>query len=282
MNNVDPRTFRLAAVDLDGTLLGPDNRVSDENKDALRRLQVGGASVVLASGRHYQSILPYAREIPGVAWILSAQGGEVSDIERKTVLFQHFLERSVAQRAFALGQQHGFSVVIYGVDDVFVSTDDQGGPFYANLSGHIPKRRPAALLFDRDIFKIVWIGEKVRIDNLTTLSALDDLVATKVRTHQKIFEILPPNVSKGVGMAALAGHLGISTADAVAFGDAENDIPLFEWAGVSVAMPHGWPTAQRHATAIGPEGPPETALARAVDLALSGSLESQPKKAKIA
>jgi hydroxymethylpyrimidine pyrophosphatase-like HAD family hydrolase len=80
----------------------------------------------------------------------------------------------------------------------------------------------------------------------------------------------------------LAEHLGISTAETVAFGDADNDIPLFEWAGVSVAMPHGWPTAQRHATAIGPEGPPETALARAVDLALSGSLESQPKKAKIA
>src|SRR3954464_4077667 len=99
INNADSRPFRLAAVDLDGTLLGPDLQISTENKDALRRLQDAGASVVLASGRHYQSMIPFAREIPGVAWILSAQGGEVSDLERKKILFQRFLERSLAQQA---------------------------------------------------------------------------------------------------------------------------------------------------------------------------------------
>jgi Cof subfamily protein (haloacid dehalogenase superfamily) len=230
---------------------------------------------VLASGRHYESIIPFARELHGVEWILSAQGGEVSDVDRRTIVFQRFLDRALAESSFALGQKEGFSVVIYGVDDIFVSAEDRGDKFYSNLSGRIPVRRPVAQLFEQPIFKIIWVGEGVSIDRLTTLTALDDLRATKVRTHQKIFEILPPDVSKGVGMAALADRLGISAAQAVAFGDAENDIPLFEWAGTSIAMPHGWPTAQKHATAIGPEASPETAFARAVDLALSGNLAAK-------
>ena len=53
------------------------------------------------------------------------------------------------------------------------------------------------------------------------------------------------------------------------FGDVENDIPMFEWAGVSVAMAHGWPLALRKAKCVAPDGVPETALARAVDLVLS-------------
>ena len=55
---------------------------------------------------------------------------------------------------------------------------------------------------------------------------------------------------------------------AVAFGDGENDVPMFDWAGMSVAMPHGWPLALARAKLIAPADPPETALARGVELIL--------------
>jgi HAD superfamily hydrolase (TIGR01484 family) len=55
---------------------------------------------------------------------------------------------------------------------------------------------------------------------------------------------MPAEVSKGSALATLALRLGIPPATAVVFGDGENDIPMFEWAGMSVAMPHGWPLAR--------------------------------------
>jgi len=51
----------------------------------------------------------------------------------------------------------------------------------------------------------------------------------------------------------------------VVFGDGENDIPMFAWAGTSVAMPHGWPAALKNASIVAPVGPPETALARGIE-----------------
>ena len=44
------------------------------------------------------------------------------------------------------------------------------------------------------------------------------------------------DITKGSGLAFLAGRLGIEQARVVAFGDAENDIELLEWAGYGVAV----------------------------------------------
>ena len=74
------RSVRLAAIDLDGTLLGPDLKISTENRSAVRRLADAGLEVVLASGRHYRAILPYALQLPEVKWIVSSQGGETPSV----------------------------------------------------------------------------------------------------------------------------------------------------------------------------------------------------------
>src|SRR4051812_17882587 len=48
--------MRLAFIDLDGTLLGPDSRVSKENAAAVKRLREAGYTIVFASGRHQRNI----------------------------------------------------------------------------------------------------------------------------------------------------------------------------------------------------------------------------------
>ena len=85
------KQFKLAAIDLDGTLLGPDHAISEANVPAVRRLQTAGAQVVLASGRHYNSMHKYVESLPGVQWMVSCQGGEVSDAGRTTILSRQFL-----------------------------------------------------------------------------------------------------------------------------------------------------------------------------------------------
>jgi hydroxymethylpyrimidine pyrophosphatase-like HAD family hydrolase len=76
---------------------------------------------------------------------------------------------------------------------------------------------------------------------------------------------MPSGITKATGLQSLATHLKISPADAVVFGDADNDIPMFQWAGLSVAMAHSWPTAIANASLTSAAGPPETALARAIN-----------------
>ncbi len=261
--------FKLAAIDLDGTLLGPTQLISEENVRAVQDLQAAGAQVVLASGRHYDSMRKYADMLRGVEWIVSSQGGEVCDLQRATVLCREFLPESEAEKALETGRSLGFSTVAYTAEKVFTESEwDDGLDFYVNLAGLRPVEIKRAELLKHEIFKVIWIGTAEKLTKAT-----EEMPATSlqvVRTNKRFLELMPADVSKGTALEVLASHLRINAADAVVFGDGENDIPMFEWAGTSVAMPHGWPLALKKATCVAPDGADETALARAVEMVLSG------------
>jgi Cof subfamily protein (haloacid dehalogenase superfamily) len=265
------KRFKLAAMDLDGTLLGPDHTISAANALAVRRLQAAGAQVVLASGRHYTSMYKYVALLPGVQWVVSCQGGEVSDAGRTTILSRKFLPSAEVARITEAGHTRGFSTVSYTVEGVFTdSASDFEMDFYTDLAGHRPVVLPGSELLARDIFKVIWMGEPADLSQVTLADVISPQMQTvqAVRTNARFLEFMPADVSKGFALATLASHLGIQPAAAVAFGDGENDIPMFQWAGMSVAMPHGWPLARARAKRVAPEGPAETALARGVDLIL--------------
>ena len=69
-------------MDLDGTLPGPDGGVSPANLEAADRLQRSGARVVLSCGRHFRRMLPHAKKVPKIEWLVSSQGGGVSSVVR--------------------------------------------------------------------------------------------------------------------------------------------------------------------------------------------------------
>lgn len=261
--------LRLAAIDLDGTLLGPDLTISRENRRAVESLQQAGAEVVIATGRHYDSIRPIAERLPDIRWIVSVQGAEVSNAGREAILRRVFLENADAREVIELGHQLGFSAMIYTPDGILTeSVNGTDLTFYRDLTGRVPVNTDRAALLQERIHKIVWVGEPVRIANLRTISDLDTLAIQKVHTHARLFEFMPHDVNKGAALEVLAAHLGIAPQEVAAFGDAENDISMFQWAGQSVAMAHGWPAAKASAGRVTPDGPEETAFARAVEMIL--------------
>jgi Cof subfamily protein (haloacid dehalogenase superfamily) len=267
--SIRTNAFRLAALDLDGTLLGPDLTISSENLAAVQTLRSMGTEIVIASGRHYISTLPYAQQVPGVRWLVTSQGGEVSNLAHTQVLHRAFIEPATAQKVLTLSQALGFTTVAYTPEEIFtLSPNSPELKLYTHLEGRVPVYLNPAELAAKNLFKIFWIAPPERLDPLPSRPDVMALPLQKVRSHTHVFEFVPEHVSKGAGLDALTKHLGINPADAAVFGDAENDIPMFEWAGVSAAMPHGWKAALAKATLIAPAGPRETAFARAITAAL--------------
>jgi Cof subfamily protein (haloacid dehalogenase superfamily) len=259
---------KLAAVDLDGTLLGPSGQISPENLRAVQRLQAAGTQVVLASGRHFISMQKYTDALPSMQWVISCQGGDVSSARRDLVLSRTFLPATHFREVFELGCSMGLTSLAYSVDGVYtVPGQSSGLDFYTNLAGYSPRQVQAREFLDLPIFKIIWITE-TEADLDKVLGQMDPVTARLqiVRTHKRLLEFMPIGVSKGSALKILAERLAVRPAEVVTFGDGDNDVPMFEWSGLSVAMPHGWPAAIRQATHTAPPGPPETAFARGVDM----------------
>jgi Cof subfamily protein (haloacid dehalogenase superfamily) len=265
----------MAAIDLDGTLLSHDTQISPENKSAVQRLQAAGVQVVLASGRHYKNMLRYAEQLPGVQWIISCQGCELCNLDRSEILTTEALPVATVKETLDKGASLGFTTVAYGIDSIYTEADwNSDLQFYADLSGYRPIHRRNREFLNEPIGKLIWMGDPGKLDEAVQSNPVNATEIHMVRTHGRLLEFMPVGISKASALKILAARLSVDASEAMAFGDGDNDVPMFEWAGVSVAMSHGWPAALKKATYIAADGPAESDLARAIDLLFEKQLLS--------
>ena len=90
--------YKLLVLDLDGTLTNSRKEISQRNRETLIALQKKGTKLVLASGRPTYGIAPLADELQinkFGGYILSYNGGEITDWKTKKMLFAKLLPDEV-------------------------------------------------------------------------------------------------------------------------------------------------------------------------------------------
>ena len=261
--------YRLAAVDLDGTLLGPDKAVSEQNAAAVHRLNATGAQVIIASGRRHQNSIRFQRQLQLTGPIIACQGGLIRDGESGNVIEAHFLPQTVAREIADDAEKNGVQAIYYHLDHLYVSEkNDRWIDLYESRVGERAETLPSLSQLDgRRALKIVWYGDPAALGKIR--SEIADRYRGKVdvlSTESENLEFMPRGVNKASALEKVTHEFGVPREQVLAFGDAENDLQMLAWAGMGVAMRHGNPAAIAAARMVSPPGPPETAFARAVDV----------------
>ncbi len=227
---------RLVACDLDGTLIAADNRLSDGVTAAVERALDAGIWVIAVTGRPWQWTLGLARRhrllpaavVSNGAALLDVVSGDVEANGLADGVVLGLMERiraKVPGAAFAidgietLAHEPGFHDPTYLVDAV--------GP-----PGDLTE------IVERDVVKLICRVEGMPAIELAAAidAEVTDGVAVPYHGAGEWVELLPEGVTKASGLALICERLGVSRSDVVAVGDAWNDIPMLEWAGVGVAM----------------------------------------------
>jgi Cof subfamily protein (haloacid dehalogenase superfamily) len=268
--------FTIAAVDIDDTLVGPDGAVSPANAAALSRLVAEGTRVVLASGRSHANMLPFHRALglpPGP--IISSQGAVVQESDTGVVRFARAMAPDDVAAVTRHGRERGFAVQHYRPSGIHTETRTRWTEYDQTRNAEPHREVPDLLaagsggVVPDDVMKMIWLGDPDAITQaVAEAHARHDARLAVLRTDPPYLEFTAANVNKATALAAVAESLGASRAEVVAFGDGNNDAAMLAWAGLGVAMPHAAPSARAAADHVGPDGDPETALARAVAMAM--------------
>lgn len=84
---------RLAAFDMDGTLLMPDHQVGAETLDALHRLLEQNVALTFATGRHFLEVRTIARRLGLHGYMITGNGTRVHDCEGIISLLRIFRQK---------------------------------------------------------------------------------------------------------------------------------------------------------------------------------------------
>lgn len=255
------KTIGIIALDLDGTLLDSQKRLSQRNREILERCARMGIHIVPATGRAVDGLTESVRGLPGVDYAITTNGGTVADlagggslkrctltntkaleileiVKRYRAMYDPYIDgRGITQPEFIEHMEdYGLSRVI---QSMVLSTRD----VVPNIVNYVRASR-------KDVEKVnVYLADVKDADLLRKdLGAVDDIVISSSLYNN--LEINAVGATKGNALMWLADYLGIDRSATMAFGDGENDISMLQAAGTGVAMGNGLETVKAAADEI--------------------------------
>ena len=79
MGNTSTQDIKLLVLDIDGTIAGVSNKISNRVIEAVRAVQAKGIQVAIATGRMYCSALKYHAQIGSNLPLITYQGAWIQD-----------------------------------------------------------------------------------------------------------------------------------------------------------------------------------------------------------
>ena len=242
--------IKLIAFDLDGTLLNSKKELTPNTRETLEKAASMGIEIVPSTGRFWNLIPDYVRELDFINYAITLNGAEVYDVKKSKSLVKFEIP---AQRALKMAR------VFDDIDEIIYDcVIDSKGYMRRELHEKIPAfmvgewqvklvadfRKPLESEEFYDLLKNSEGVQKIQIFTLDKNLRADLLKALPVVFRKNLFtssisnniEINDMNAKKGNALEFLAEYLKIPIESTIAFGDGLNDVSMIEAAGIGAAM----------------------------------------------
>lgn len=233
-------SIELIALDLDGTLLSPDDRVSPANRGAIARSLAAGIRIVLVTGRGADTALQIARDLGLDVPVICAHGALTKDVAAGRTLAHVPVPLEHARTIVAFAETHGHALALYHEEKFWRRAGSDA--FLNDMNG--PGWHQAPSLLD----VLTTAPTFMRFLGRASVEALTERFGAlplnfRYETWGDFLEcaVLDRSAGKRDALASLCGRLGIPAERVLAIGDSRNDVPMLHWAGIGVAMGNALP-----------------------------------------
>ncbi|MCR5448123.1 MAG: Cof-type HAD-IIB family hydrolase [Solobacterium sp.] len=244
--------IKIILLDIDGTLFNSKKQITPRTKDALLKAQVHGAKLVIASGRPPRGLLRFAEELDMKhhhGMFIGFNGAQVIDCQSGETLYQKAMSPEDARSVLRHISRFEVQPMIAHGDHMYVNDAYKGvlqlenGP--RNIMEHEAhgNNYPLCEVFDLASFvdfpveKILTLGQPEYLQqNWQEMAAPFKGKLASMFTAPFYYEYMAEGIDKAAAIRESLQKLGYTREEMIAFGDAQNDRTMIEYAGIGVAM----------------------------------------------
>ncbi|GAC1417423.1 MAG: Cof-type HAD-IIB family hydrolase [Candidatus Velthaea sp.] len=235
MHNIE-----LIALDLDGTLLHPDESISARNRAAIAQALADGIRVVLVTGRGVDTPIRVSRDLGLNLPVICCHGALTKDFGANKALAHIPVPLKYAIPMVTFAEESGIAIAVY--TDEFFWRLEHSHIYMQDMIG--PAWREAKSLHDVLVEPPTFIRflGKESVDAMKR--EFGDLPLNfHYETWYDFIEcaVLNREANKQNALARLCADFGVPPDRVLAIGDSRNDVPMLRWAGVGIAMGNALP-----------------------------------------
>ena len=251
--------IKIIALDLDGTLLDSEKRLSDGNRAALEEASKRGILIVPTTGRFFDMMPQAVRDLPFVRYAITINGAQVYDRETDTAIVRDEIPLDMAIEVMRL--LDGYDVIYdcyrknwgwmtAGLQDKAedYATDGHYVRIVREFRNPVPELKSylESTAAEGDVQKIMLFARNVP-GSESVAKEVTEAVGRRfpsIKITSSTWNNLELNIKtahKGNSLRRFAEHLGYTLDNCMAIGDGLNDLSMIESAGLGVAMANAHP-----------------------------------------
>ncbi|MGL9729360.1 HAD family hydrolase [Enterococcus sp. DIV0756] len=246
----------LIFMDIDGTLVDRDQKISPRTRAVVNELQQEGHEFYVATGRKYSSAYEMAKKLTDATQVIASNGSVYSINE---TLHKKRLSDAALEFIYQTLAEYELPLFFFGEHTIFYT---QQLPSYLqkNDQSRIGNSEEDFLFIDsldtlmaisqRIVNGIVIADEReAELEQVRTLLAESQLLSVS-SSHPNNIELIPLGVNKATAIQAVQTNLLIPQKNIISFGDGMNDLEMLQASGVGVAMGNAVDELKKHAKFI--------------------------------
>ena len=237
--------YKLLALDMDGTVLNSEKKLTRKTKDAIDGLIKRGVAVVLGTGRGLVELTDYREDLSAINYGVLISGGLVYDFFKDEPIKIHGLDEETILKLIDFGLEEKAMLHLHLVRSALAREEDIqnmaafGMGIYQSMFDKVCDRcdDPKKYVYEHpgEVIKVNLYhrNEETRDRNFERIKILNLSISYAEAFN---LEVSPANITKASGLRELCDYLKIDLSETVAIGDADNDKEILQAAGLAVAM----------------------------------------------
>ena len=236
--------YLLVALDVDGTLLTSDKKVSPKSIKYINEASNKGIHIIYCTGRAPAEMKDLIKILPSIRYGVCMSGALVYDFQENKTIYSNTISKEYIKKIIEVAKDDD-GMIQFLTDTESIVREDQithmsdfnmgiYQPMYLKIAKRVKDMNIESENHD-SIPKINIYFHSV-IARQKAYEEIKNLPLSLTFGEETSLEITAKNVDKGKGLSELAKYLGINMPQTIGIGDSDNDISFLKVVGLPIAM----------------------------------------------